>query len=283
MTAQWGNTDNASNSVFWGVAMTLKVHANTLTQTQFYQNNTPNAYVNNMTWGQFGVSPNELKVTKGPIVNVQITYAGSGYTANAVISFANTNSYVGNAVANAVANSTGKIYSAAFTNNGNNYVGANPSITIAAPAAPTFNANTAVSNSTQGNAIAISSSSYYVAGDPINYIVSPGNTAIGGLTANTLYYVYSANATSVVLTNTLGGAQIALTKGFTETGHALQGATATGIAINGGGRNKGVTSSGWVIRKVGTGGRAGRVQYETIVAMGSLPDNASDNWVLPDA
>ena len=41
--------------------------------------------------------------------------------------------------------------------------------------------------------------------------------------------------------------------------------------------------AGWVVRKVGTGGRAGRVQYETLVAMGSLTADATDDAVLPDA
>ena len=33
---------------------------------------------------------------------------------------------------------------------------------------------------------------------------------------------------------------------------------------------KGIAHAGWVLRTEGTGGRAGRVQYETLVAMGSL-------------
>jgi hypothetical protein len=43
------------------------------------------------------------------------------------------------------------------------------------------------------------------------------------------------------------------------------------------------THAGWVIRTVGTGGRAGRVQTETLVAMGSMTSDASDDTVLPDA
>ena len=38
--------------------------------------------------------------------------------------------------------------------------------------------------------------------------------------------------------------------------------------------------AGWVLRKVGSGGRAGRVQYETIVAMGSMTGDGSDNTVF---
>ena len=37
-----------------------------------------------------------------------------------------------------------------------------------------------------------------------------------------------------------------------------------------------VTHAGWVKRTVGTGGRSGRVQYETLVAMGSITGDAED-------
>lgn len=42
-----------------------------------------------------------------------------------------------------------------------------------------------------------------------------------------------------------------------------------------------ITHAGWVVRKEGTGGRAGRVQYETLVAMGSMSGDAEDA-ALPD-
>ena len=37
-----------------------------------------------------------------------------------------------------------------------------------------------------------------------------------------------------------------------------------------GGKVNGAAHAGWVLRTEGTGGRAGRVQMETLVAMGSL-------------
>ena len=55
-----------------------------------------------------------------------------------------------------------------------------------------------------------------------------------------------------------------------------------------------VTHAGWVLRTEGQGGRAGRVQYETLVAMGSLGAqtaaygtaatvaDASDDTILPE-
>jgi hypothetical protein len=43
-----------------------------------------------------------------------------------------------------------------------------------------------------------------------------------------------------------------------------------------------VTQPGWVLRTVGTGGRAGRVQYETLVALANPIGDGSDDLVLPD-
>lgn len=40
--------------------------------------------------------------------------------------------------------------------------------------------------------------------------------------------------------------------------------------------------SGWVLRKEGTGLRAGRVTYEVLVASGSIPDDGSDDTNFPD-
>jgi hypothetical protein len=43
-----------------------------------------------------------------------------------------------------------------------------------------------------------------------------------------------------------------------------------------------VVHAGWVVRTVGTGGRAGRVQYETLVAMSSIQSDAEDDAQLPE-
>ena len=44
-----------------------------------------------------------------------------------------------------------------------------------------------------------------------------------------------------------------------------------------------LTHTGWVLRTEGTGGRAGRVHYETLVATGSISSvDVSDDTVLPE-
>ena len=48
------------------------------------------------------------------------------------------------------------------------------------------------------------------------------------------------------------------------------------------GTTGGPAHAGWVLRKEGTGGRAGRVTYEVLVAMKSITGDASDDTVIPD-
>lgn len=44
-----------------------------------------------------------------------------------------------------------------------------------------------------------------------------------------------------------------------------------------------VAHSGWVLRREGTGGRAGRVNIETLVASGSISSDGSDDTIFPDS
>ena len=65
----------------------------------------------------------------------------------------------------------------------------------------------------------------------------------------------------------------------------LTGATtATAVAdLGSGAGGSQVTHAGWVRRTVGTGGRAGRIQYETLVAAGSISADQSDDIQFRDS
>lgn len=57
--SQWGNTDNAANSVIWAAAQVNKT-ANTENQTNLFSNTTQDAFITGVTVGQFGVDTNEV-------------------------------------------------------------------------------------------------------------------------------------------------------------------------------------------------------------------------------
>jgi hypothetical protein len=57
---------------------------------------------------------------------------------------------------------------------------------------------------------------------------------------------------------------------------AVEQGVAVGLANSG-------AHAGWIVRTEGTGGRAGRITSETLVAMGSMQFDAADDTTLPDA
>lgn len=74
-----------------------------------------------------------------------------------------------------------------------------------------------------------------------------------------------------------------------ETGTALYGTKVYAVDANEqsiartNGNPRGA-HAGWVLKTEGTGGRAGRVSYETLVAMGSVSGtNVADDADFPDA
>ncbi len=275
--SQWKNDDSAANSVLWGVSG-YKVVANAANRNAFFGNTTADALITGITVGQFGVDTTEMGVTSGALIEGIVTFAGSGYGANAAITLSGGGGSSG--VANAQANATGRIAAINISTAGSSYE-TNPTVVIAAPAAVTFNALTAVSNTADTISLTTANSKFLV-GDKVTYTVAAGNTAIGGLANATQYFIAFSNTSVVTLAATFGGANINLTASVSETGHSLQGETATGVINVSGAKNRGVAHAGWNVRKVGTGGRAGRVQYETLVAMGSMTSDAEDT-VLPDA
>lgn len=267
--AQWGNTDDAANSVLWGVSQLNKT-ANLNNQTLLFGNTTPSGFVTGRTDGQFALDGTEIAVTaNASVLSYEVTFAGSGYSANAVVTVG------GNATANATANSIGRISAVNLVLAGNSYV-STPTVTVAAPTAKSFNAASAVAANGE---ITISGAGVFRVNDRVTYTVASGNTAIAELTSGSNYYIVEANATVVYLGATAGGSKITLTDGPSETGHSLTGQTATATAVISNAR--GAAHAGWVVRTVGSGGRAGRVQYEVLVAMNSFTSDSEDT-VLKD-
>jgi hypothetical protein len=286
--AQWGNTDDAANSVLWATAR-VNLPANTTNQAALYGNTTIDAFLNNgvavnRAIGQFGLDVNEISVNIGNTAVAQyvIVNPGSGYNANAAVTVANTTGGANTQAANSTA--TGGRVTAVTANVTIRGYTDIPAVTIAAPAAQAFNANSAVTNATDAIAIT-TANSFFLAGDKVTYTVAAGNTALTNLTSGATYVIKTSNTTAVTLGLGINAPTIDLTKGLTETGHSLTGETATATAVlTGRGYTKGAAHTGWVLRTVGEGGRAGRVQYETLVAFGgNFSNDGSDDAILHDA
>jgi len=252
------------------------------TDLNMFGNTTIGAFIPNKAVGVFAVNATMFSTVGGNVIFGYVTSGGSGYGANTANFTPTVTNGGSGASVNAVANvttSNGHITSLNIVTAGSGYV-TPPTITIPAPAAINITANsTGFANGTvagSGNSAFLQvNNSRWQVGDRLYYGVPAANTPIAPLTGNTYYYVSFANSSVIKLAATSGGANITITDtrvlGAAET-HTFQGDTATGyLDVNT--DNPTVAHSGWVLRTEGTGGRAGRVFYETLVAMGSLGQN----------
>ena len=75
---------------------------------------------------------------------------------------------------------------------------------------------------------------YLMVDDSVYYAVPAGNTAIGGLTGNTQYFVSFSNTTGIALSTTAGGSNVSITAPTTNPGesHTFSTASVGSIAIN---------------------------------------------------
>ena len=126
--------------------------------------------------------------------------------------------------------------------------------------------------------------------DQITYNQVGGGTLMTNVTNGQTVFVRDKTDDTFKIAATEGGTAINIGTGHNaQTFTIVTGATtATAVASLGLG-NDGDTNTteishvGWVKKTVGTGGRAGRVHYETLVAASSISGDAADDIALPDS
>jgi hypothetical protein len=265
------------------------------TDKNLFGNTTVGAFIPGVAIGVFGIDSTEMGVNSGGLFDGIVVTGGSGYAANAAVTLTVTQGG-SSGVANAqVVN--GRVTALKIQTRGSGYV-TPPTASIAAPAAINITANSVGFSNTNDTIVVSTANSKWQVGDRLYYSVPTDNTAIAPLTGNSYYYVSFANTTRIAISTTPYGTNVNITDTrVTSSGeiHTIRGDTATGALTVGGAKNDGAAHAGWVLRTEGTGGRAGRVQYEVLVAMGSLGKqsaaygtaattaDASDDFVLPDA
>ena len=220
------------------------------------------------------------------VVEVAVDSGGSGYV-NAADDAVTIAASMGTTAEATAVVTAGKVTSITITNAGTSYT-STPAVTIHGATNATFNANV-VSSANDTITLTSAEVAALEVDDAVTYTNGGGSEDIG-LTTATVYYIHSKpSATTVTLkTSVNSNDAINLTVGGSETGHGLQGATATAVASLGSGAQAyqvggTVAGPGWVKRTAGTGGRAGRVQYETLVAMSSITGDTADDTEFPDS
>ena len=249
--------------------------------------------------------------TSAPTVNIDVprrTIPTSGITAAAdTVTYATHGLTVGEAVKYFHGGGTA---AAGLTNDTTYYVAtANFGAGVFSVKAANTTGTIAATVATSGTAGQFTcGASTLAAGDRVTITGTLGGTGtITGYTSGTTYKVSAVTGTSPSVTGftlqTNSGSAIVTTAGTltgltytTETIIDISGTgnnaqyfdltdkvTATATAALGEGTIGGAAHAGWVRRTVGTGGRAGRIQTEVLVAMGSMTGDQSDDIQYPDA
>ena len=224
----------------------------------------------------------EVKAGGDNVVSVAVATAGTRYAEAPGVTFSGGG---GSGAAATATIADGVVTAVTITNVGSGYTSV-PTVTIQIPVLtiPTSAINTTTEVITYtGHGLAT--------GDAIVY-EDGGSTAITGLTDGTTYYAIRASADTFKVASSASNATAGTAINLTGTGNNAQaffisaGVRATATAARGDGAVGGAAHAGWVRRTVGTGGRAGRVFYETLVASGTTAATSgdqADDIQFPDA
>jgi hypothetical protein len=286
--SSWGNNDNATNAPYWAVSQaSSQINQPTSAPTAanvavLYGNTTASVYRTNQTVGLFMIDATEANAGSDNVADISIAIAGAGYVEAPGVTIS------GGGGKDATATATiagGKVTNIAVANTGQAFT-SDPTVTIQVPVLTVPTGQVVTANDVimytghgQANGAAL----------VFNW---GGSSNIGGLLNGTTYYTAPVDANRLSLSTTAANAANAVVINLTTTGQAGQylsivdATRATAVASRGLGQGSNgsehATHIGWNLKVVGTGGRAGRVQFETLVAQSQIIGDGSDDITLPD-
>jgi len=287
--SSWGNNDNAANAPYWAVNTIINHNAPSVSAPTaanvalLYGNTQFEAYTQDTTVGLFMVDAAETTSGGDNVTDVSLSNQGRGYVEAPSVTFS------GGGGSSAAATATvagGEVTNITITNVGSGYT-SDPTVVLQVPVLTVPTGQVVAANDTimytghgQANGAAV----------VFNW---NGSANIGGLLNGTTYYVAPQNGNKFSLSTTAANAANNIVIDLTTTGGSGQyftivdAAGATGISSRGLSQSAGgaehATHIGWNLKTVGAGGRAGRVQYETLVAISEVKGDGSDDITLPDA
>lgn len=290
--SSWGNNDNAANAPYWAVSSAItsggSVAGTAAAPTAanvalLYGNTTPDLYVNGQTVGLFMVDATEINAGGDNVTDISIASGGSGYVEAPGVTFSGGG---GSSAAATAYISGGAVNNIQVTNTGSSYT-SNPTVTVQVPVLTVPTGRVVTANDT------IMYTGHSQANGAALVFNWNGSANIGGLLNGTTYYVAPIDANRFSLSTTAANAANNIVINLTTTGGAGQyfiisdGVRATAVASRGpgvpGDGSEHVVHTGWNLKRVGEGGRAGRVTYETLVALSDPIGDGSDDLTLPDA
>jgi len=265
--AQWGMSDASSNAVLWAPT-SVRLAPSTTNRDNLYGNTTADAFTSGQTVGMFAIDNSEAGGYSN-VTTVAVGNAGSGFTVRPTVTFGAPDQAGGT---NAAGNTTAKVVAVAIGDAGTGYVNAEV-VTVAGGTGTA--ANVTISNTDASGvvtAIAITS------GQAGSYTALPtlANNSVSGGSGSGLKVNLTIGLNTVTVS--ANGSGYSAAPAVTIGGAGGTGAVAT-ASVNTSEGDK-AAHSGWVLRTVGSGGRANRVQYEVLVAGNISSDNNADDPIL---
>jgi hypothetical protein len=235
-----------------------------------FANTTVNAFVTGGTIGVFAVAPNEM-IGQGNVSTITVSTAGTGYTARPTLTITGANTD------QATATAVGAVVSASITANGTGYFVGNTFTATAGTGTGAILTVTSVGATGNVTGVSITNPGAYTVLPTLVDNPFTANTGSGsGFRANL--------AIGVGATVTVTGAGTGYNRDTIGVTFAGTGGTGSAASVTLTGQ-EGVTkkpTAGWNLRTAGSGGRAGRVHYECLVAMGSMTGDTADDSVLAE-
>jgi hypothetical protein len=216
----------------------------------------------------YGVATEELEGNAG-VSSVAVTAAGSGFTARPTVSFS------GGGGTGATATATAKVVSIAIGDTAGTGYANGDTVTVTGGTGTSATATvTTGANDTIPASLTLVTAGAYTALPSLDEAATTNDGS--GDDALTVDLTMGLGSVTV----TASGNNYSSTPSVSIGGAGGVGATATATLQST--EADSVTHAGWTLRTEGTGGRAGRVQYETLVAMSSITSDAEDDAQLPE-
>lgn len=248
----------------------------------------------------YGVDTTEISVGGNSLTDVAIIQSGTNYLEAPTVTITQSGG-TNTAAATATVSAANVVSAITVTDRGHDLVRV-PTISIAAPRRTITATQITLATEVIGYGAASATLHNLSNGAKLVYN-NGGGTSMridGSLVANgTIFFANAASSSTFALYDTRGHANTGGATGLsnlsaqgTNTQYFELGdeTTATATGVLGSGDSAGavlgeqqVVHSGWVRRTAGTGGRAGRVTFETLVATGSITADAVDDSRFPDA
>jgi hypothetical protein len=286
--SSWGNNDNAANAPYWAVSqVSSKLNQPTSAPTAanvavLYGNTTSSVYRTDETIGLFMIDATETTAGSDNVGGIAVAIAGAGYVEAPSVTISGGGGKDATATASIA---DGKVTNIAVANTGQAFT-SDPTVTVQIPLLTIPTAAVIAANDTimyTGHGQANGASLTFNWG---------GSANITGLLNGTTYFAAPLDANRFQLSTTAANAANAVVINISSTGQAGQylaidaGTRATAVASRGLGQGSNgaehATHIGWNLKVAGTGGRAGRVQFETLVAQSTIVGDGSDDITLPD-